>query len=70
MGKIKLPDFPELPEIPQIDEEDVGRRVGNVAEKIGMKAGKRVGSAVGGFTSLWIGVVNDVLDLPRELLKK
>lgn len=70
MGKMKLPDLPELPEIPLLDEDDLGQRVGHVAEKIGEKVGKRVGSAVGGIVSFGVGVINDAIELPGELTKK
>ena len=70
MGKMKLPDLPELPELTLLDEDDLGTRVGHVAERIGEKVGKRVGSAVGGVVSFGVGVVNDTLELPRELTKK
>ena len=70
MGKMKLPDLPELPEIPLIDEDDLGTRVGHVAEVIGERTGKRIGSAVGGIVSFGVGVANDILELPRELTKK
>ncbi len=69
-SKVTLPELPELPEIPLLDEDDLGRRIGHVAEVIGEKTGKRIGSAVGGVVSFGIGVVNDVLELPRELTKK
>jgi len=67
---MKLPDLIELPEIPLIDEEDLGRRLGHAGEVIGEKAGKRIGSAVGGIVSFGVGAANDIIELPRELTKK
>lgn len=69
-NKVTLPDFPALPEIPLLDEDDIGRRIGHVAEVIGERAGKRLGSAVGGVVSFGIGIANDILELPSELTKK
>ena len=70
MGKFKLPDVPELPEIPLIDENELGQRIGRVAERVGERAGKRIGMGVGNIVSFSVGVVNDILELPRELTKR
>ncbi len=70
VSRVRLPDLPELPEISLLDEDDIGRRIGRVAEVIGAKTGKRIGFATGGIASFVVGVVNDVLELPRELTKK
>ena len=70
MGKFKLPDVPELPEIPTVDEDDLGRRLSTVCERIGERAGKRAGTVIGGVVSFGVGTINDLLELPRELTKK
>ena len=70
MGKIVLPEIPELPEIPTIDEVDLGERVGRVAERAGERLGKRVGQGVGGVITFGVGIINDIIDLPRDLTKK
>jgi hypothetical protein len=70
MGKIVLPEIPEIPELPLLDEKDVGDRIGRVAEKAGERLGKRIGQGVGGVVTFGLGVVNDIIELPRDLLKK
>lgn len=70
MGQFQLPEIPELPEIPTIDEKDLGERFARVAEKAGEKFGKRIGSGIGNTITFGLGCVNDLIDLPRELLKK
>ena len=70
MGKFKLPDVPELPEIAIVDEDDLGRRIGTVCERIGERAGKRLGTGIGGVVTFTVGTINDILELPSELTKK
>jgi len=70
MGKVKIPDLPELPELPLLDENEIGQRIGNAFTTIGRKAGKRAGRAIGNNVELVVGVVNDILELPRDLTKK
>ena len=70
MGKIVLPELPELPEVPLLDEKDVGDRIGRVAERAGERLGKRVGQGVGGIITFTLGTINDIIELPRDLMKK
>ena len=70
MAKIALPELPELPEIPLIDEKDFGDRLARVAEKAGERLGKRIGQGVGGIASFTLGTINDLIELPRDLMKK
>ena len=70
MPQFQLPELPELPEIPTLDEKDLGERFARVAEKAGERVGKRIGSGIGGVITFGLGCVNDMIDLPRELLKK
>ncbi|MBE9479098.1 MAG: hypothetical protein IMY80_03960 [Chloroflexi bacterium] len=70
MGKVTLPELPELPEIPLIDEKDLGERIGRVAERAGERLGKRIGQGVGGVITFGLGTINDIIELPRDLLKK
>ena len=64
--------FPADPEGWQklLDEKDVGDRIGRVAERAGERLGKRVGQGVGGVITFTLGTINDIIELPRDLMKK